>query len=122
MQNQLVVQSNELPAHIVDQLALLPAICNFSHVAPFFGITAAGVARRYERGTLGVRVIHSGGGLAILISDLAKYLSNGIKQEQPPLPVRAPRNPYGRHGKEGKRPARRPKKAEQIAARAGGAA
>lgn len=121
MSNQLIVQNNELPAHIVAQLVLLPAVARFSHVAPFFDVSSAAIARRYERGTLGVRVIEVGGRLGVLVSDLAKFLLDGIPQEQPPLPVRAPRNPYGRHGKKGKRPARRPTKAEQIAARAGSA-
>ena len=102
-------KNQSLPAFLEKRFESLPGVLSFAQVATFFGISADGVARRFERGTLHIRVVPNGGGLGVLAADLAKFLVDGIPQEQPPIKRRLARNPFGKVGK----PERgRPSKAE----------
>lgn len=96
MSHQL--QKNEIHSIIIQQLAELPPIIFFDLLYPVLGLPSIDAARRrYNRGTLGVRVREFGKKLGVLKIDLAIYLSNGVPQEQPKL-QRPARNPKGING------------------------
>lgn len=111
-------ESHLLPAFLEKRFDGLPAVLSFIQVAVFFGVSGAAIARRYERCTLGVRVINNGGGLGVLAADLSKFLLDGVPQHQPPIVCRSARNPHGRVGAADKKRQGRPTKAEEIEKRA----
>jgi hypothetical protein len=100
----------------LDGLKYLPGTLNFDIVAPFLNQeNGEAVRRQYERGTLSVRVVEQGARLVILKNDLAKWLVDGLRQVQPPIKKRAPRNIFGRNGDPAKPKIGRPRKAESVA-------
>lgn len=95
-------QTDAAHQFIKDELADLPSIVHFPILFPHLGLASVDTAyRRFERGTLGVRVRDIGGRLAVLKVDLAAFLATGEQQEQPRLAVKKIKNPYGRAGKKG---------------------
>jgi hypothetical protein len=101
MSNQSVV----IPESIRKDLESLPGILTFQMLFPHIGVASVDAAyRRYERGTLGVRVRDFGGRLGVLKLDLSTFLATGEPQEQPKLTKRGePKNPFGRKGKAGRK-------------------
>lgn len=94
-QNQLVIIHN----YVKDELAELPSIVYFNNLYRHLGLPTVDAAyRRYERGTLGVRVREFGSRLGVLKIDLALFLTTGVAQEQPIIAKRKAKNPRGRKG------------------------
>lgn len=97
-------QNQSVAAHqfVKDELADLPSVVHFPLLFSHLGLPSVDSAyRRFERGTLGVRVRDIGGRLAVLKVDLAAFLVTGEKQEQPCLTKKKIKNPHGRKGKGG---------------------
>lgn len=114
---------NALPVGVaadLDGLKFMPGVLNFSQAYPFLNLKSeAALRRQFQRGTLSVRVVWQGGTLAILKNDLKKFLQDGLKQTQEPLPKRAPRNVFGRAGAPAKRKPGRPSHASRTAKQGG---
>jgi hypothetical protein len=100
--NKKALLASVLPDFLLKKFENLgTGVLDFGQAAPFLNAkTGAVIARRFQRGTLGVRVIE---GYRILASDLAKYLLDGIFQEST-IERRKGRNPNGRAGKKAGRP------------------
>jgi hypothetical protein len=97
-------QSVVIPESTQKDMDGLPGILSFQHLYGPLGLkTVAAAYRRFERGTLGVRVGEYGGKLGVLKLDLALYLATGQTQHQPPIKKRDVRNPVGRFGKAGRK-------------------
>lgn len=95
-------QSVVIPESVQRDMQDLPGIIYFPVLFPILGLPTLQCAyRRFERGTLGVRVCEFGSRLGVLKLDLATYLTNGEKQDQPRINRGKPKNPAGRFGKAG---------------------
>lgn len=99
-----MTQLIEIPEAIRKDLESFPGILYFPLLFPLLGLPSVSAAyRRYERGTLGVRVHDFGGRIGVLKHDLAIFLTNGEPQSQDELKRREPRNLHGRKGKPGRK-------------------
>jgi hypothetical protein len=82
----------------------LPGVIYFPVLFTHLGLpTVDSAYRRYERGTLGVRVRNIGNRLACLKVDLLIFLNDGLSQPQEKIRLGKPRNPNGRKGKAGRK-------------------
>jgi hypothetical protein len=102
--NSISNQSVEIRESIRRDLEDLPGVVYFPILFIHLGLPTVDAAyRRYERGTLGVRVRDIGGRLAVLKVDLQLFLSDGLRQKQEKIRLGKPKNPHGRKGKAGRK-------------------
>lgn len=92
-----------LPQHIVERIAQLPPVLTISQLAELLKMQIPTVRQQIRRGTFPISIRQiDGGSQFVLLADVVQFLRDGVRQPQFPLQHRAPRNPGGRFGRDGK--------------------
>lgn len=97
------MQHFNLPPALAARIDALPPKLSVRQLAEFFKEKIPTIRQQIRRKTFPVTVhCIEGGQQYSTLADLIKFCIDGQAQPQPPLILRASRNPYGRKGKAGR--------------------